>query len=55
MRQLTERGEGDNLILGVPDPELSPTADGGELRCGGCALVAVGELPTELIEQVPKS
>jgi hypothetical protein len=29
---LTERGEGDDLILGVPDPRLSPATDGGELR-----------------------
>jgi hypothetical protein len=31
-RPLTERGEADDLILGVPDPELSPMTDSGELR-----------------------
>jgi hypothetical protein len=31
-RPLTERGEGDDLILGVPDPGLSPMTDSGELR-----------------------
>jgi hypothetical protein len=31
-RPLTERGEGDDLILGVPDPGLSPMTDSGKLR-----------------------
>jgi hypothetical protein len=53
VRPLTEIGEGDELILGVPDdPGLSPATNGGDL---GCTLVAVVELPTELLGHNPES
>jgi hypothetical protein len=32
VRPLTEIGEGDELILGVPDPGLSLATNGGDLR-----------------------